>query len=195
MSKTEQAELDELNTEVLTDVLSAFQRLSLEGRQRLLHTIATFFGMESRPSSLANEVPRTTFAPPVHSDSSFSTDRSLSPKEFIFQKAPRNDIERIVCLAYFLTHYRDTPYFKTVDLSKLNTEAAQPKFSNAAWAVNNATIRRYLVAATKGNKQLSAAGEQYVHALPDRDAAKAAMERTLPKRKPKKPIQKRGTDN
>jgi hypothetical protein len=195
MPKTEQAEPDELNTQVLNEVLPAFQRLNSEGRQRLLHIIATFFGMESEPVSMANGMPRPSLSRSPDSDNGFSTDRSLSPKEFIFQKVPRNDVERVVCLAYYLTHYRETPHFKTVDLSKLNTEAAQPKFSNAAWAVNNATKRRYLVPATKGNKQLSAAGEQYVQALPDRDAAKAAMERTQPRKKTKRPIQKRLMDN
>lgn len=85
-----------------------------------------------------------------------------------------------------LTHYRDSPHFKTLDISKLNTEAAQPKFSNAAVAVDNAMKTGYLVAATKGNKQLSAPGEQFVLKLPDRDAAKLAMASARPRRKARK---------
>lgn len=57
----------------------------------------------------------------------------MVPKEFMVQKRPRTDIERVACLGFYLTHYRDTPHFKTLDISKLNTEAAQPKFTNAAW--------------------------------------------------------------
>jgi hypothetical protein len=101
------------------------------------------------------------------------TDRAeLPPKEFLFQKQPRTDIERIACLAYYLTHFRDTRHFKTIDLSKLNTEGAQIKFSNTAFAVVNATNAGLLASAGKGFKQLSAVGERYVDALPDRDAAK-----------------------
>jgi hypothetical protein len=91
------------------------------------------------------------------------------------QKRPDTDIDRIACLAYYLTHYRDTPAFKTVDLSKLNTEAAQRKFANAAYAANNALKAGLLVPATKGARQLSAMGEEYVHVLPDRDAARATL--------------------
>src|SRR5436309_3028968 len=166
----EYSDSGELNIQELTKVLPTFERLSPEGRERLLHTIATFFGIEMKrtvPPGLAGHSTSTLVS---GSDGSFSQDRSLSAKEFMVQKEPRTDVERIACLAYYLTHYRDTPHFKTIDLSKLNTEAAQPKFSNPAHAVDNATKNGYLALATKGNKQMSAAGEQFVQALPDRDA-------------------------
>jgi hypothetical protein len=109
----------------------------------------------------------------------------MSPKEFLLEKQPRTDVERIACLAYYLTHYRGTPHFKTLDLSMLNTEAAQPKFANAAYSANNAVKMRYLVPSTKGQRQISAVGERFVRALPDRDAAKTALEsiRRRPRRK------------
>jgi hypothetical protein len=102
----------------------------------------------------------------------FAGQEELPAKDFLFQKQPRTDIERVACLAYYLTHYRDTKHFKTIDLSKLNTEAAQLKFSNSAYAVTNAANAGFLAPAGKGFKQLSALGERYVEALPDRDAAK-----------------------
>jgi hypothetical protein len=74
-----------------------------------------------------------------------------------------------------LTHFRDTPQFKTLDLGKLNTEAAQIKFSNAAYATENATKAGYLAPAAKGQKQITAWGEQFVAALPDREAALKAI--------------------
>ncbi len=100
----------------------------------------------------------------------------MSPKEFLLDKQPRTDVERIACLAYYLTHYRATAHFKTVDISLLNTEGAQPKFANTAYSANNAVKLGYLVPSTKGQRQISAAGERFVQALPDRDAAKAAVE-------------------
>jgi hypothetical protein len=90
-------------------------------------------------------------------------------------------------LAYYLTHYRDQQHFKTLDISKLNTEAAQIKFSNPVLSVNNAATMGYLAQASKGNKQISAPGEMFVAALPDRDAAQAAMANARPKRKSKRP--------
>jgi hypothetical protein len=119
----------------------------------------------------------------------------MSPKEFMFLKQPRTDVERIAVLAYYLTHYRDMRHFRTLDLSKLNTEAAQPKFSNAASSANNAVKRHYLVPSTKGNRQLSAAGERFVEALPDRDAARQAMTAAQPRRRQKRPARKTENSN
>ncbi len=99
----------------------------------------------------------------------------MSVKQFIMEKSPKTDVERIACLAYYLTHYRATPHFKTLDISLLNTEAAQPKFSNTAYSTNNAVKLNYLVPSAKGQRQLSALGERFVQALPDRDAAKEVL--------------------
>ena len=91
------------------------------------------------------------------------------------ERAPKTDVERIACLAYYLTHYRGTPHFKTLDISALNTEAAQPKFSNTAYSTNNAVKLGYIVPSTKGQRQLSGLGERFVRALPDRNAAKEVL--------------------
>jgi hypothetical protein len=160
---------------VLPEVIASFKKVNVEGRKRLLSIVATFFGIESSHAS--------TSPSPRVSEASFSEDRSISPKEFLRQKQPRTDVERVACLAYYLTHYRDTPHFKTLDISQLNTDAAQIKFANAANSVNNASTYGYLAATTKGNKQLTAAGEAFVEALPDRDAAREAMANSRPRRR------------
>src|SRR5207248_8085715 len=109
-------------------------------------------------SSMPNHTPASqSAAAPTFSDRS-----ELSPKQFLFQKQPRTDVERVACLAYYLTHYRATSHFKTIDISQLNTEAAQVKFSNTAYAVVNAMNAGFLASAGKGFKQLSAMGERYV---------------------------------
>jgi hypothetical protein len=94
----------------------------------------------------------------------------------------------VVCLAFYLHHYRDIPHFVTLDISKLNTEAAQPKFTNAAQAVKNATNKGLIVPVSRGKKQLSAIGEQFVDALPERQAAREVLHRTRKRRN------KRGTN-
>ncbi len=155
-------------TTVLPEVIAAFRKVGLEERARLLKTVATFFGIEG-------SVVPASGVPEPGARTAYSEDRSLSPKEFLRQKQPRTDVERVASLAYYLTHYRDTPQFKTLDLSQLNTEAAQIKFANAAKAVNNAASYGYLSATTKGNKQLTAIGESFVEALPDRELARHAL--------------------
>lgn len=129
--------------------------------------------------------------PAAANENGFSRDRSVSPKEFLRDKHPVTDVERVTCLAYYLTHYRETPYFKTVDISALNTEAAQPKFSNTAAAVDNARALGYLVAATKGNKQITAAGEKFIELLPDRDAAREALRTFRPRPRTKKRLSRK----
>jgi hypothetical protein len=93
-------------------------------------------------------------------------------KSFLAQKEPKTDAERITCLAYYLTHYKATPRFKTKELQALNVEAAQPKFSNPAVAVMNAAGSKYLSPAGGGDKQITVLGEKLIDALPDREKVK-----------------------
>jgi hypothetical protein len=169
--------------EIVTSILAQLSRTEPETRERILNTVATFYGVGIKATQSPSRTQPNAPAPSGSSAVSFSEDRSISPKQFMFEKQPRTDVEKVACLAYYLTHYRDTPHFKTLDISKLNTEAAQVKFSNATVAVDNASKNNYLVPATKGNKQLSALGEQFVQALPDRERAKAIMASARPRRK------------
>lgn len=106
----------------------------------------------------------------------------MSPKQFLFEKRPQTDIERVTCLAFYATHYREMQHFKTLDLSKLNTEAAQIKLSNPNAAVDNAAQAGLLVQSGQGRKQISSLGEVYVQALPDRIAAKEAIAKARPRK-------------
>jgi hypothetical protein len=189
------------NTEftALQAVITALQPVDPAARARIFHAAATFLELDRAESGAhrpAVEYAAGTRSPAQTAPATypgFSEDTSLSPKEFLFQKQPRTDVERIAALAYYLTHYLDTPHFKTLDLTKLNTEAAQPKFSNAANSANNAVKQGYLVPTTKGQRQISAAGERFVAALPDRDAARAAMAAGVPRRRARKPASKSKT--
>jgi hypothetical protein len=175
--------------EVLQKVIAALTPLSEEARRRILESAALFLRIDSRPRHLSPPSHESDFRsfPSPASRSPFSEDTSMSPKDFLLEKQPRTDVERIASLAYYLTHYRGTAHFKTVDLSMLNTEAAQPKFANTAYSSNNAVKLGYLVPSTKGQRQLSAIGERFVRALPDRDAAKAALESIRRRSRTKRP--------
>lgn len=165
---------------VFNKVVSAMSSLSVEDRLRLFRTLATYFDIPQIGSAHVrhadvSSLPSPSASPKLPTIGFFSEDRSISPKQFLFEKRPQTDIERVTCLAFYITHYRDTPHFKTLDLSKLNTEAAQIKLSNPNAAVDNATQSGMLAQSGQGQKQISAIGELYVQALPDRAAAKEAI--------------------
>lgn len=111
----------------------------------------------------------------------------MTPKAFLKTKKPVSDAERVTCLAYYLTHARDTQHFKTADITKLNTEAAQPALSNTTVAVDNATrSNQYLAIATGGKKQITPLGEAVVEALPNQDTVKTAIAEHGKRRRRKK---------
>lgn len=182
--------------QVLRDIISTLSKFDKKTQTRIIKSILAFLGIGSseigRSLPISSTMAKSEEIRPV--PSLFSDREEMPPKEFILSKKPYTDMERVVCLAYYLTHYRNTRHFKTIDISKLNTEAAQIKFSNTTYAVQNATNRGFIVPSTKGNKQISAAGEQFVQALPDRDSAKEVLKTFLKrsrktkrsKRKPKK---------
>jgi hypothetical protein len=172
------------DVKVLTEILTAFKKVEPEKQARLLQTVSTFLGIDL-PGKVSSSPSHQPTSSPI-SRGSFSADRSISPKDFVLDKQPRTDVERVACIAYYLTHYRNTPHFETLDISKINTEAAQTKLSNAANAVGNAVQGGYLVAAPHGKRQISAGGERFVQALPDRDLARKAMESVRPRRQSKK---------
>lgn len=181
----ELAQVDRLSDdfEILTEIITAFRKLEPANRERMLNAVATVLGLGVRVNGSMATVASHPRGSPASFETTFSEDRSVSPKQFMLEKQPRTDVEKVACLAYYLTHYRGTEHFKTLDISKLNTEAAQAKFTNAAQAVDNATKLNYLVPASKGNKQLSALGEQFVLALPDRDKARGIMANARPRRR------------
>lgn len=169
--------------ELLDELIRLLKPLPPDRRARLVRVLATMSGVELEDGRVAispEAQPQRPHKVP------YSQDLSISPKQFLLEKQPKSDVERIACLAYYLTHYRDTPHFKTLDLSKLNTEAAQPRLSNATYATRNAVNYGYLAQASKGLRQLSATGEQFIGALPDRQAAKAIMANAQKRRRPKK---------
>jgi hypothetical protein len=97
-------------------------------------------------------------------------------KQFIASKKPSNDVQQIACLAYYLTHFKDKPHFKTIDLTNLNIEAAARKISNPSRASDNAArTSHFLAQAGKGNRQITTLGEEVVAALPDQEKVKQVI--------------------
>lgn len=157
------------------ELAKAVLPLEQELRQRAFAMLGAFLGVTTLNADVvAGSAPQPTGqrSPPRVQ---IASREPPSPKDFLFQKQPNTDVERVACIAYYLTHYRGTKHFKTLDISKLNTEAAQRKFANPASTVNNATQAGFLAPVSSGMKQLAAEGERFVDELPDRAAAKAAF--------------------
>ena len=167
--------------EALSTIVGVLKQLEPDTQRRVLQSVQTFLGLPLQ-HPVASHDGEPVPASRTVDNRGFSLDRTLSPKEFLRDKHPLTDIERVACLAYYLAYYRDMPHFKTIDISTLNTEAAQPKFPNPSVAVDNARAKGYLVPATKGSKQISAAGEKLVELLPDRGAARQAIRTLRPRR-------------
>jgi len=131
------AESDNDDFEVLNRVLLLLKPLSRERRQRIVNLLDSLVNVDNfagRQHQLP-AVARSHEVTPSVGRVPFSEDLPVPPKRFFLEKQPRTDVERVACLAYYLTHYRDTPHFKTIDLSKLNTE------SECCWwmLIHNAT--------------------------------------------------------
>lgn len=175
------------DVEALSTIVGILRNLDEATQRRVLSSVHTLLDVQPKQENLTADRQGVSFQRSISdSTSSFSEDRTISPKQFVRDKQPASDVERVACLAYYLAHYRDTPHFKTVDISALNIEAAQPKFSNASVAVDNARAKGLLVPSTKGSKQISAFGEKYVELLPDREAARESMQSARVRRSARK---------
>jgi hypothetical protein len=155
--------------EAMKVTVGALQELEEPAQRRVLTWLVDALGVESFAP-----VPSPSASPvlPEPDEVGLGTAR-----EFLARKAPRTDIERVACLAYYLRHGRDTGEFETKDLSDLNTEAAGPRFSNVAYTASNAVKKNgYLAPAPNGKRQITPRGEALVEALPDREAVSGALE-------------------
>lgn len=177
---TEEISDERKNYIAVQDIINVLLEFDAETRERILRTVSTFFGIET----VGNGSPDAS-AQPSTTTPTFSNREDLSPKDFLYQKKPKTDVDKVACLAYYLTHFRNIAHFKTTDLSKLNTEAAQIKFANASNAVSNAARAGLLVPAARGAKQISAPGERYVDTLPDHAAARKVLSELAPRRRRK----------
>lgn len=155
--------------EALKNILSTLEPLNEDQRKFVLKTAAERFGLVI-PKNQNFEDAVNSEVTPFETKSQKSL-ANMTPKEFVKIKNPDSDVLRVVCLAYYLTHARKQPHFKSEEIAKLNTEAAYQNFGNPLKTVNNAMARSHFLApAGGGKKQITAHGEDVVNALPDLEA-------------------------
>jgi hypothetical protein len=169
----------------LGKVLDALESLDEEKRSWVLQTAASRFSVKMNPEFVPGTGPKGAGEFSA-GNSNIAGSGTPTPKAFIKVKNPQTDVQRISCHGYYLTKFRENPHFKTKALTELNTEAACPKFSNPAVAVDNATKAHFLAPAGQGNKQLTGLGEELVDALPDQEKVKVLVSEHRPRKKRKK---------
>lgn len=165
-------------------VLDALDQLDEQQRVWVLQTAASRLSLKIDMSALDARSPRGDSDATVKpADAADQGRGGVSAKGFIRSKNPQSDVQRITCLAYYLTKFRNTRHFKTKELSELNAEADCPKLSNPTVAVNNARKEKYLTPAGNGNKQLTNQGEDLVEALPDQEKVRALKSKSRMRKK------------
>jgi hypothetical protein len=156
---------------------TALESLDSDGRANAVSWLASVLGVQKGYATTASAGTAGMATAGVPSARQFHDgETTLSPREFVSSKRPNSHAERVACLAYYLTHHRDLPHFKTADIVQLNTEAAAHKFANPSRDMDNADRHSgYIVSAGGGAKQITVRGEAMVSALPDRDAVGLAL--------------------
>jgi hypothetical protein len=177
----------ETDFEIVGKIVSLLKDLDRKNQIHILKTVNMWLKITDYHAFYEETLPTQTAISPFSQSiqdmaPKFSEREDISPKDFLMLKDFKTDVEKVACLAYYLGHYRNTPHFKTLDISKLNTEAAQLKFTNPAQAVKNAAISGLIAPVSRGKKQLSAMGEKFVQALPDRKQAMTFLKQKRKKR-------------
>jgi hypothetical protein len=111
-------------------------------------------------------------------------------KDFVKAKSPKNDMQRVACLAYYLTHQKGISTFKSKDIDEQHEAAGGISFKVAQAVANATNVSKYFAAAGQGKKRLTTLGEDVVDALPDLEKVKGLEKAGRRKPRVKK---KRGT--
>src|SRR5689334_9935012 len=132
---TESSSVDEGATipfDLVQSIVRLLEPYSPKDQRHVLQTVTTWLRLSdaatNRPAPENLSPPARAIGSASNDEYRFSGRAEAGPKEFLLEKQPTTDVERLACLAYYLTHYRDQRYFRTEDLSKLNMEAAQRAF-------------------------------------------------------------------
>jgi hypothetical protein len=157
----------------IQQALEALEPLGQDRRKFAVAMILARLGMGDVPTDrLGSLGGRTASTPTIN-----KTTENVAIKEFIKAKAPRTDLERLTCLAYYLTHERGVEAFTTRDITKLNEDAKGSPLANASATANNAVSQnKYLSPAGHGKRRMTILGEDFVEALPDREKVKEVLQ-------------------
>lgn len=171
--------------------LAAIRILTKDEQVWVLEWLARNLSLESPVAGERREDPHKKTADNDRADGGGGADAGTpKPKAFMATKAPKTDVHRIVCLAYYLTKFKSTSKFTNKQLTDLAVDAAEPEFSNAAQAIGNAERSKLLAGAGGKLRQITHRGEVLVDAMPD-EAKMKAVSSAMPAGRRKGPKKKR----
>jgi hypothetical protein len=178
----------EKELEAVKTIINALIDLDDEARGFVLKTVSARIGISislNPTAEVHQHSPQTstTVRKPALQLGSSSTANEQTPEAFLTGKKPRSEVQRVACLAFYLTDFKGQKQFKTKDLVQLNSDAGQARMSNASTTVANAEKSGYITLVGKGLKQITTFGKDIVNALPDEEAVKTLMAR---RRKPRR---------
>jgi hypothetical protein len=168
-------------------IYSLLDGLDPQDRHRVLNSVTELFG-DTRKSPDAEDVrPPGGPAGPQHPPA--GQHGKLTPQQYFVAKAPLNKGEMLAVAARYREEYHTAQSHTKDDFAKFFTDARQNfDRNNFQRDVTNAQLQAQLFTKgmPKGQYQLSYYGQQYVDALPDREAVKNIRRpgRKTAKRKP-----------
>lgn len=141
--------------------------LSPDERTRVVQATLILFGDEVPAASLPRSAAQTKIA-------GIASDASVDPAVFFDQKGPRNKGEELAVAARFRELHQHQDKHSKADLKKVITDARRNfDDNNFARDINNARRQAGFFNLNTGrdSSKLSYFGQQFVDALPDREAA------------------------
>ena len=131
------APVDDAELTAMQAAYAALQGLKEDEQRRILEWLHRKLGIPvTAPASVTQatghaQVVRPASVPIQAGVPAITLASSATPKAFLLEKRPATDVERVTCLAYYLTHFRNLPEFKTKDITQLNAEAARAFFGTS----------------------------------------------------------------
>lgn len=164
------------STAALVAVVKALEPLTEHERSWVLQSAATRWGNAAPISPISGQGTGAQL-PPTGSLLSASGDTqsalaSQNVRSFVRLKQPANDVQRVACLVYFLTHTQNKLGFTSKEITQAHTDSGGSAI-NMTRALDNATRQtRYLSSRGRKEKQLTPLGEDAVNALPSQEAVR-----------------------
>ena len=172
-------------------VIAALNPLEREARRRVLMSAATMLREEDAVRGIHATRVATgngNTALPSKRTVPFSENLTMPVSEFLVEKQPRTGTETLVCLAFYLVHYKSQEQFGIGHLRFLGSQVSDAVASFPLGDVNKARRLGYLkVSLGRESLELAPLGERLVLALPDRNAVAVVTGASVNEDRPKRP--------
>ncbi len=168
-------------------IVKELQKLNENDRSDVVSFALKQVGLSS------SSIPSSPQSDQISASEGSGPDLNKSMADFVKDKNPKNEYQRVAVIAYYREYKQGKKEFKNAEMSQANTsEARQPKISNITDVVTKARDRyKFLTKGTgKAAHQLSTHGADVVNALPDQVAVKTLIANTKTRKRKKKKVKK-----